>query len=357
MSKPLSTAAQLLLSSSRSLSDAAELLRSGGSTFGNWCIPGLLPQQCTAALYGPTGTGKTFVALHLALCRAAGAPWFEAQLEPGLVVYLASEDRPGVEARAVAAAENMRLPLDNLPFEFLSPNPIHADGWAASLIEVLDEFENRHDQRLAAVFLDTLGAAFGGRSQDDSAQMTLATDAMHNVAGRFRCAFIAVHHTGKNEDRGLRGSQVLKDRVDTVLALGRAKGGVTITIEKQRNGAPGIVLSGHLVPAEVELGGGRTEQTRIVTDLVIATAAPPTVPVLAAPAVLSADERAVVDAIRAAQAPVTVRNLAILTRDALLARKVRGAGAVRTAVSHVKKQLLAKQIIDIDEKNDIVRIC
>lgn len=358
MSK-LTPAALHLLSGSRDLAAAAEVLRSGKSTFGKWCLPGLLPQQCTAALYGPTATGKTFVGLHLALCRAAALPWFGAKLEPGTVVYLAGEDRPGVEARAVAAARHMSLPLEDLAFEFLSPGPIHADGWAASLSEALREIEGRQEQPLAAVFLDTMGSVFGGRSQDDAAQMTLATDAMQAVAERFRCAFVAVHHTGKEEARGLRGSQVLKDRVDTVIALGRLKAGdgISISVEKQRNGPSGFSMTCRLDDADVDLGGGHVERTRIVADLAMATVAPPSAPVNDAPAALSADERVALDALKAAPAPITVRNLAVLTKDALLARKPRADGAVRTAISHVKKQLLAKQFIEIDEGTNTVRIC
>jgi hypothetical protein len=354
----LTAAAQNLLSGSRDLAAAAALLRSGRSTFGKWCLPGLIPHQCTAALYGPTATGKTFVALHLALCRAAASAWFGADVEPGTVVYLAGEDRPGVEARAVAAAQHMKLPMADLAFEFLSPGSIHVDGWAASLMEALCEIEGRQKKPLAAVFLDTLGSVFGGRSQDDAAQMTLATDAMQGVAERFRCAFIAVHHSGKNEARGLRGSQVLKDRVDTVVALGRLKtGGISINVEKQRNGAAGLSMTCRLEDAAVELGGGHVEHTRVVVDLALATAAPPTAPAAAAPATLSADEKAALVALKAATAPVTVRNLPILTKAALLARKPRGDGAVRTAISHVKSQLSAKQFIEIDEESGIVRIC
>jgi hypothetical protein len=358
MSRTLSASAKVLLANARNLPSAADFLSSGKSTFGRWCIPGLLPQQCTAVIYGPTGSGKTFLALHLSLCKATGLPWFGKPMAGGTVVYLVTEDRPGVEARAVAAARHMGLALDDIAFEFVTPFAIHADGWAASLIEVLTEIQLRNEQPIAAVFLDTLGASFGGRSQDDAAQMTLATDAMQAVAEHFKCAFVALHHSGKNAALGMRGSQVLEDRTDAVLTLRKLKdGAIGVNIEKQRNGAVCAPLTWRLAEVVIATGPDRTERTCIVSELAIAMSSPPTAPANGKPVKLSRDEKAVLEAIKAAPEPITVRNFGILTTDTLIAIKPRKDGAVRTANSHVRKQLLLKQCIVIDEKADIVRIC
>jgi hypothetical protein len=359
MTRTLSGQAKVLLANARNLSGAADFLSAGNSTFGKWAVPGLLPQQGTAVIYSPTGSGKTFFALHLALCKAAALPWFGAPMQGGTVVYLVTEDRPGVEARAVAAARHMELPLDDVAFEFVTPWAIHADGWADGLIEVLTEIQTRNEQPIVAVFLDTLGASFGGRSQDDAAQMTLATDAMQTVAEHFKCNFVAIHHSGKDEARGMRGSQVLKDRVDTVITLSKIKtGGISINVEKQRNGAIGAPLSCRLTGVDVITGPGQTERTCVVTQLAIVTASSPMIaPADSKPAKLSGDERAVLKAIKAAAEPITVRNFGILTKDTLIATKPRKDGAVRTAISHVKQQLLFKKYIEIDEKTETVRIC
>jgi hypothetical protein len=206
--------------------------------------------------------------------------------------------------------------------------------------------------------MDTLGAAFGGRSQDDAAQMTLATDAMQAVAEHFKCAFVAVHHSGKDETRGMRGSQVLKDRVDTVITLSKAKSGaIGIQVEKQRNGALGAPLSCRLEQVDIATGPARSDQTCVVTDLTVAAASPPTAPANGKPLKLSRDERAILDVIKAAGKPISVRNLGILTKDTLVAIKQRNDNAVRTAASYARKQLLAKGFIEIVGENDDVRIC
>lgn len=363
MSRPtirsFSARARTLLANASDLPSAAESLSAGKSTFGKWCIPGLLPQQCTAVIYSPTGSGKTFLALHLALCKAAGLPWFEKPMTGGTVVYLVTEDRPGVEARAVAAARHMGLTLEHIAFEFVTPFAIHADDWAASLIEVLTEIQLRNEQPIAAVFLDTLGASFGGRSQDDAAQMTLATDAMQTVAEHFKCAFVAIHHSGKDEARGMRGSQVLKDRVDAVLTLNKLKGGaIGINIEKQRNGALGAPLTCRLVEVDIATGPNRTERTCIVSELAIATSSPPTAPASGngKPRELSGDVLIVLDAIKASKTPIEVRKLGILTKASLQAAKPRGDDAIKQAVSYAKRTLLSGGYIEIDPEKSTVRI-
>jgi hypothetical protein len=350
--------AEKLLSSGRSIAAADELLRSGQSTFGRWCLPGLLPQECTAALYGPTGAGKTFVALHLAISLASGASWFGNKIEPGTIAYFASENRPGVEARGVAAARHIGLSLGDLPIEFLPPEPIHTAGWADVMNEVLDRTELRYQRRLTAVFLDTLGATFGGNDQNDSAKMTIAADAMQAVSERFKCAFVAVHHSGKDIQKGLRGSQVLKDRVDTVLALNKTRdGGACLTIEKQRNGPTDTVLTCNFAPVDVDRGGGLVERTRVVADLVMANVSSPAIaPTDPKPHGLSRDTTIVLEEIRAAKEPVFVRNLKILTEAKLIEAKQRNDGAVRSAISNAKKQLISKGYIELDPSGETVRI-
>lgn len=273
--------ARQLLENARNLEAAADHLASGGSAFGRYRLPGVFPEQGLAAMYGASGSSKTFLAVHMALTIAAGLSWFGRPVQPGTVVYLASEDRGGVEARAVAAAAQMDgVTPAGLPLEFLSPPAVHSDDFATALVEALEELRRRNEMPIAAVFLDTLAAAFGGRSQDDAAQMTIAADRCQAIAERFGCLFVAMHHSGKDHDRGMRGSAVLKDRADTVLAIARAKSGVvTATVEKLRNGPAGAQFTFTLQPIEAAIGSRRIE-TCVVADLTenARHAAPATVP-------------------------------------------------------------------------------
>lgn len=267
MTRELSDGAKRLLHNARSLEDAAALIAAAKSTFGKCAVPGLLPEQGTAVLYGQSGSGKSFLAVYLALCLSAGLPWFGEKVRSGLVIYLASEDRAGIEARAVAAASRMEgVSIPGLPLKFLTPPPIHSDQWH-ELTRALAELQLLQEAKITAVVLDTMGAAFGGNSQDDAAQMTIATDRAQGIAERFGCLFLLIHHSGKDQFRGMRGSQVLKDRSDVVIALSKQRSGlITASIEKQRNGSPDEPITFRLRPVSVAIGE-QTIETCTIGDL------------------------------------------------------------------------------------------
>ena len=98
MSDKLSPEARRLLDDATSLGVAAEQIKQGQSAFGRWLVPALVPAQGLVVLYGPTGVGKSFFTAHLGVCVAGGRQWGDHQLEVGTVVYLAPEDRSGIEA-------------------------------------------------------------------------------------------------------------------------------------------------------------------------------------------------------------------------------------------------------------------
>jgi hypothetical protein len=237
----------------------------------------------------------------------------------------------------------------------MTPPAIHHDAWGDALIDALREIQGRNEAPIAAVFLDTLGAAFGGRSQDDAAQMTIATDNMQAVAERFKCAFVALHHSGKDEARGMRGSQVLKDRADTVITLGKGRGDIiTATVEKQRNAATGQPLTFRLAPATLWTS---SFQTCVVADLSASIAGATTTPRSEPkPAKLSPDQAVVLDVIRQAKEPIEVRKWSDLMKGPLLAAKDRDKDALKQAISYSKKSLLSAGYIEIDSQNSTVRI-
>src|SRR5689334_775640 len=56
-----------------------------------WLIPGLIPENSFAAVYGPPGSLKSFCVLDLALRLAYGMPWLNKALRPCDVLYVAAE--------------------------------------------------------------------------------------------------------------------------------------------------------------------------------------------------------------------------------------------------------------------------
>ena len=118
-----------------------EPLRSLRQTLaGEWLIKGLLPSHGLAAIYGPPGCGKSFVALDCTMHIAAGIDWSGRKVKQAGVVYVAAEGGTGVRKRAVANCSEKRIPAD-APFALITtaPNLGTQDGDAETLINDIQD--------------------------------------------------------------------------------------------------------------------------------------------------------------------------------------------------------------------------
>lgn len=61
-----------------------------------WLIGGILEQSSLATLYGPSDSGKSFVALSMACAVAGGWNWCDRPTQSGDVLYLCAEGRGGI---------------------------------------------------------------------------------------------------------------------------------------------------------------------------------------------------------------------------------------------------------------------
>ncbi|MEJ7787957.1 MAG: AAA family ATPase, partial [Solirubrobacteraceae bacterium] len=65
-------------------------------------IDTLLPAGGFSVLFGPSGVGKSFLALDWALCIANGIAWYGQTVQPGWVLYICAEGRSGLGIRVHA---------------------------------------------------------------------------------------------------------------------------------------------------------------------------------------------------------------------------------------------------------------
>lgn len=202
-----------------------------------WLIEGMLPEHSLALLYGPWGVHKTFMALDMALSVASGRPWGplkENKMEPRPVVYLAGEGAHGFKARLGAWLE--QAGYDDVPLFHLVPAmPLFAvDEQLKQLAEAIKEAHIRP----AMIVVDTVARAMAGmdeNAQKDAAVFVARCDELRRA---FDAALLGVHHTGKDQSRGARGSTVLPGSVDVLIRVEPAAAAheVILHMEKQKDG-------------------------------------------------------------------------------------------------------------------------
>jgi DNA-binding MarR family transcriptional regulator len=285
----------VLLADALDLSAAAQRLSDPNGSFGRWCVPNLLPSVGLSVIYGQTGTMKTFLMVRAAIAIAAGVKWDGQTVLRGAVLYLASEDPDGVRARALACADYHGLQRDRLPL-YIAPihRTVQHGNFADDVISVARTISQKVDVPVRAVFLDTLGGAFGGASQDDAGPMTIATDRLLKMSEALKCGVAVAHHTGK-DNRAMRGSQVLHDRADVVVRL-TARGGKHVArLEKWRNGPADVTFGFTPILHGLDLGN-RVIETLVVDDVASAGVRPADKSARARP--LAGDSQICLDALR-----------------------------------------------------------
>jgi hypothetical protein len=174
----------------------------------NYLVKGWLDRGCLSILYGPSNAGKTFVALDIAMHIAASKPWRGLRVNGGPVLYIAAEGGAGIRNRLAAIKRN-RPDMASAPFTLLPIGlDLHGQGDALAVCEIMP------DEAPALVVVDTLARSMGGGDENtakDAAMFVRNCDLIREATGAH---VMVIHHTGKDTERGARGSSAFRGAVD-----------------------------------------------------------------------------------------------------------------------------------------------
>lgn len=195
-----------------------------------WLIKDYMPQGSMSMIYGPPGSGKTFLALDMALHIAHGINWHGKDVEQGSVMYIAGEGVGGLRKRLQAWHINKKLeptaPLYIIPVAVALLDDQEIDNLITT-IQILAK-------DIKMVVFDTVARCMTG--DENSAQdMGQAIKALDRIKNQFKCCVVPIHHSGKDRDRGARGSTAMIGAVDVSLRVDRQEKQLSLTTEKQKD--------------------------------------------------------------------------------------------------------------------------
>ena len=198
-------------------------------------VDGVIPGGGVTFLYGQSGLGKSFVALDLAFTVASGSKtWLNRKVSrSGPVLYVVGEGLADLPARAGVWLDSRDAPnelLDELRFTDLPPN-LTDERQVDALIGQAQRL------RVALIVIDTLTACAPGADQNNTSEMGLAVHHLQRLASTTDAPVLVVHHPGKDDSRGMRGSNSIHAGVDCVIKLAKRRGKLTLVSEKQRAAA------------------------------------------------------------------------------------------------------------------------
>lgn len=201
-----------------------------------WRVRGVLPAEGLAAVFGPPGSGKSFLTLDMLGAVAEGREWFGHRTMAATVVYVALEGEAGIAQRVNA----YRLRHGQAParMRFVAqPLALLAPGDVADLAHAIRAVGGAG----GIVAIDTLNRASAGADENDSRDMGAIIAGAKALQAALGGLVLLVHHSGKDQARGLRGHSSLLAALDAVVEVSRDVGSDIRDwrIAKSKDGADG----------------------------------------------------------------------------------------------------------------------
>lgn len=195
----------------------------------DYVVKGLIPAHSLCSIYGPSGSYKSFLAGSWACHIATGKDWGERRVAHGSVMYVVGEGGIGVPRRIKAweivhGQEANNLYLVNTPIFPAAPMEIKEMAIAAKQVEA----ETGKPVRL--IILDTLARCFGGSDENDAKDMGAFVRGCDELKKQTGATILVIHHSGKDESKGARGSSAFRAALDAEFKISRESDGNALVI-------------------------------------------------------------------------------------------------------------------------------
>lgn len=201
-----------------------------------WLVQGVLVEASLAAIYGAPESGKSFLAVDMAMAIASGMDWHGRTVERGGVLYIAAEGVSGFGKR-MRAWKLDRGALGRV-FQFhLMPDELNLaaekDGGVRAFVQ--DVIAELGPLRL--IVIDTLNQTAAGADENSAKDMGRYIASMKRLRDTTGATVVVVHHSGKDVSKGMRGSTALLGAMDTTIEVERASDGhsIKVAVQKQKD--------------------------------------------------------------------------------------------------------------------------
>lgn len=180
-----------------------------------------IPSSSLSMIYGPRGTGKTWVSMSLAMAVARGENFLAYSVEKARIVLFIDGEMALADlqdrVRKLSAAPPptlLILPSERL-FQAARPINLHSEDDQQAILTLLDDLE-AEGRRPEVIIFDNLSSLSGGVDENDNSALDHLLRWLIGLR-HTGMAVILVHHSGKNGTQ--RGASRREDLLETVIAL------------------------------------------------------------------------------------------------------------------------------------------
>lgn len=199
-----------------------------------WLVRGVLPADGLAALYGTSGSGKSFLTLDMGCAVATGSDWFGMRVTRAPVTYVCLEGEAGLGKRISAWKIHNLVPVPSALHFITQPFDLLSDDVADLAKAII-----AHGGTGGMVIIDTLNRAAPGADENSSVDMgkiiTNAKELQRLIGG----LVLLVHHTGKDATKGLRGHSSLYAALDGAIEVSANATRKAWSVAKSKDGVTG----------------------------------------------------------------------------------------------------------------------
>jgi hypothetical protein len=201
-----------------------------------WLIHDMIAADGLSIIYGEPGAGKSFIALDMALRLAHGMDWHGTRAKPCGVLYIAGEGARGIGKRVKGWRQEHAMEGVEAPF-LLLPVAVQLldEKERTKLLRTIDAAAVRAGFPIALTVVDTVSRALAGSDENGQEAMSAFVKALDIIKAHAGGAALGVHHSGKDKERGMRGSTVLLGACDASIRITKNDELVTLKTEKQKD--------------------------------------------------------------------------------------------------------------------------
>ena len=222
-----------------------------------WRVKGLFPVAGIGAMFGPSGSAKSFLVIDLAITTALGRVWFGCRTLPCHVTYVMLEGEAGLRGRVVAWEKHNAMNIPDTFHVITEPFDIANDNDVEDLAASLPKY--------GVLIIDTLNRAAPGLDENSSKDMGTLLKGMKRLQEVTGGLVIAVHHTGKDTTKGMRGHSSLNAALDGAIEVSRNGPLRTWSASKVKDGRDGGVKAFklHEIPVGKDSDGELVESCAV----------------------------------------------------------------------------------------------
>lgn len=192
-------------------------------------VQGLFNTNSLCWTVGSSGTFKSFMTADLAFRYGTDdMDYHGRKMTHGRALIIVAEGEDAYAHRKEAWEKQYQREVKNVTF---FPGALQLGDLQKEMPALLHELrrEKEAGREYGLIVFDTQAMCTVGMDENTS-EMNLVVNVLHRIRETTGACVLVVHHFGKNESKGMRGSSMLYAAADTVLALKRADDAMEVAL-------------------------------------------------------------------------------------------------------------------------------